>query len=595
MRNYRIFFYSIFTFFLIISNLFAQDEFDGLDKIVIYKNKPFEFGNKQLISFEDIKNLPVNSVSEIFSYLGIDIQERGALGVQSDFSIRGSTFQQVLILINGMRVNDPQTAHHNSDLPVNLDDIERIEVYPTNSNVSFGLENFAGTINIITKKPKDNKYSLRLSGGNNSTFIESFNLQNKKDNLSSQFSIENKESKGFRYDTDFKILTVSSHHAYDFKNGNLSLDLGYNEKEFGAYDFYTPAKGYPSKEWTKTEFVGVSAELKHDRFSFFPKFYWRRHFDKFMLDKTRPSLYLNHHRTDVFNQQISAVFPTDLLGDIVLGEESGEEKISSTNLGKHARNYYSLYFQNEKEILDNLFLSLGSRYDHFEDFDNYLSPLVLLKYNLALLEIHFLTSKSIRRPSFTELYYNDPTTEGDSSLSAEKAINYEIGAKRNFDDGYLGLNFFYRQEDDLIDWAKTNPSDTKWKVRNIGRADVAGIDFYGKINLDFSELNFKYTFVNRRLKDKAGYLPKYGPISLKHYLNIGFDFDLFGSKETITFIFKKRPTRSGWLLNDLRISKKINDFDLFLNIDNIFNVEYQDIEGIPCAGRIIQAGVKVQW
>ena len=586
----------LFCFILITNNVVAQGDSQNLDRIIVYKLEPYELGEVRVLTEAQIKDLPVHSVAEALSYLGMDLQSRGPLGVQTDFSIRGSTFQEVLILLNGMRLNDSQTAHHNSDLPVNLEDIERIEVYPGNLNASFGMDSFAGTVNIVTKKPEETKYSIEISGGEYSTKIGSFSFQNRKDNISNLFSINRKESNGFQYDTDFKILTVSSHHIYDFSSGNIQIDLGYNEKEFGAYDFYTPARGYPSKEWTKTEFVGVGAELTYDEFTLLPKIYWRRHFDKFMLDKTRPDWYVNHHKTDTFNQQCSLRFPVDFLGQLTIGEETIQERINSTNLGKYTREHYSFYVQNEKRLLENLIISLGGRYDHFDEFNDYFSPLFLARYEFPSSEIHLSASRSIRRPSFTELYYSDPVTEGDPNLSIEEAINYETGILHHFKNKHhLGLNLFARDEDDLIDWAKTNPSDTKWKVRNIGSAQVLGLEIYGKINLIRPDLSFRYTYINREIKDKGGYLPKYGPISLKHFLNIAFDFDFLSGKQRINFFFKKRPTRRGWLLTDLRLSTTIKDIEVFLDTTNIFNEEYEEIKGIPSPGRWIQAGLRVQW
>jgi iron complex outermembrane receptor protein len=587
---------SLFCFVLITSNLSAQDDIQTLEKITIYKIEPYELGEIRVLTKDQIKHLPIRSVSEALGYLGIDLQSRSPFGVQTDFAIRGSTFQEILILLNGMRLNDPQTAHHNSDLPVNLEDVERIEVYPGNLDTSFGMDSFAGTINIVTKKPDKAKYTLEFSGGQNSTAIESFSFGNRSDNLSNQFSIKRKESKGFQYDTDFKILTVSSHHTYDLDLGDVQLDLGYNEKEFGAYDFYTPAKGYPSKEWTKTEFTGLSAKLKYNEFILIPKIYWRRHYDKFMLDKTRPDWYVNHHKTDTFNQQCSLEFPIGFFGNLTVGEETIQERINSTNLGKYTRQHYSFYIQNEKKLFEKLLISLGSRYDYFDEFNDYFSPLFFIRYGFPSAEFHLSVSHSIRRPSFTELYYNDPVTEGDPNLSVEEATNYETGILYHFKNKHhLGLNLFARDEDDLIDWAKTNPADTKWKVRNIGRAQVLGLDLYGKIDLIRPDLSFRYTYINRKINDKGGYLPKYGPINLKHFLNIAFDFDFLFGRQRINFFFKKRPTRRGWLLTDLRLSTTIKEIEVFLDANNILNEEYEEIKGIPSPGRWIQVGFKLQW
>jgi iron complex outermembrane receptor protein len=305
---------------------------------------------------------------------------------------------------------------------------------------------------------------------------------------------------------------------------------------------------------------------------------------------------LNHHRTDTLNQDFSLSFPADFLGEVKLGQETSQEKIKSTNLGKHVRQSYSFYIQNEKMIFEDLVISLGNRYDHFDSFNSYFSPLLLIKYKIGSSDLHFLTSRSIRQPSFTELYYSDPTTEGNSGLSAEESLNYEIGAIHNFENkNRLGLNFFSRQEKDLIDWAKSSVSDAKWQAKNIGEAKVLGLEFLTNIDLKKADLSFKYTYVNRQIENKDQYIPKYGPISLMHYLNLGLDYDFLSTKQAINFSFKKRPNRNCWLLTDFRIAKNIKNAELFVNIENLFNVEYQEIEGISQPGRWIKCGLRVQW
>jgi len=80
----------------------------------------------------------------------IDPQERAPGGVQSDLSIRGSTFGQTLVLIDGLRVNDAQTGHHNLDLPIPLDSIDRIEVLHGAGSTFYGADAMGGPVNFIT-------------------------------------------------------------------------------------------------------------------------------------------------------------------------------------------------------------------------------------------------------------------------------------------------------------------------------------------------------------------------------------------------------------------------------------------------------------
>ena len=73
--------------------------------------------------------LPVQSVDDLLRYLpGIEVQQRGPQGAQADITIRGGTFQQVLVIIDGMKLNDPLTGHFNLYIPIHPADIERVEI-----------------------------------------------------------------------------------------------------------------------------------------------------------------------------------------------------------------------------------------------------------------------------------------------------------------------------------------------------------------------------------------------------------------------------------------------------------------------------------
>ena len=96
--------------------------------------------------------MPINSVDELLRQIpGLEIQSRGGFGVQSDLGIRGSTYNQVLVMIDGVRFNDPMTGHFNGYIPLGLSEIERIEVIKGPSSSIYGADAVGGVINIITK------------------------------------------------------------------------------------------------------------------------------------------------------------------------------------------------------------------------------------------------------------------------------------------------------------------------------------------------------------------------------------------------------------------------------------------------------------
>ena len=106
-----------------------------------------------VITRDQIARLPVHSIADVLRLLSsVDVRARGERGVQTDFAIRGANFGQMLVLVDGVRLNDAQSGHHNGDIPVPLDAIERIEILHGPGSSLFGADAFGGTINVITRK-----------------------------------------------------------------------------------------------------------------------------------------------------------------------------------------------------------------------------------------------------------------------------------------------------------------------------------------------------------------------------------------------------------------------------------------------------------
>ncbi len=578
---------------------FCQDQSLDLDRIVVTKSR-IHLLESYSLDESSLEDLPFDSVVESLSILPLDLQSRSPKdGIQSDFSLRGSNFQGVLVLLNGQRINDPQTGHHNSDLPLTKEDIRKIEVMPGVSSSVFGPDAIGGAINFLVKKPDEDKRVLEFSGGQYKTFSGLFSITEKTEKLGARLSVENQESDGFYTDTDFKKFTSSFDAIVDIPGGGeYEVGFGYQEKEFGAYDFYTPAMGYLSKEWTKTFLLNTGIKLEKWGFLIKPNFLWRRHFDKFALDKTQiRSRYLNHHRTNIYTPNVYLQRQVVPLGNVGMGWEYGEENINSTNLGKHRREHKSIFLDDACDITERLSSGLSFRWDDFSSFGNNYTGSGSLRYKIT--DNHSLrlaVSRSIRIPSFTELYYNDPTTLGNTDLSAEKSRSYEAGYDYKREGLSCGLTFFVRRERDFIDWVKSSPSQAKWQVQNIGRSEVAGIE--ERLSLEINQnlnLNANYTYVDKRSNDQ-GLIYKYGPNYIRHLFSNEFLWKIPFGTQSLGFTYKKKPGRDGWFLVNTRLSYNLNKYSqLFFAATNLFNVEYQEIEGMPQPGRWVEAGLRLEW
>jgi len=606
----------LLVFFIILSVIFPGTSFSAVDEsqksssnglsisrqsqelepLVISKQKQFLLSSLSTDPRQDSAFNYQSSVENL-SNLPIDLQARSLRsGMQTDFSLRGSTFQQVLILLNDQRINDPQTGHFNSDIPFTKEDVKRIQVIPGASSSLFGMDAIGGAINFALVSPKERKIAWEFAAGNNRNGYGLFSISDKIKAWGLRFSIEDAQSKGFRYDTDFKKFTTSLGVYLDLPNGGVwENNFGYQEKAFGAYDFYTPGMGFPSREWTKTYLINSGLLFNIDGLLVKPNFLWRRHYDKFQLKETVDSY--NSHRNDMFTPSIYFQKQAGLFGKVGLGVEYGQERITSTNLGRHARDHQALFLDDSLTIGQNWELGLSFRFDNFSDFDPVYTGSGSVKFKLTdNAAFNFGISRNMRIPSFTELYYSDSTTIGNPDLSAEKAWNYQLGFEYKQEELLAGLVLFLRQEQQMIDWVRSTPAPTPWQAKNFTQDDVFGVECFFKKDLNkLISLNAHYAYTNKSINNQ-GYQYKYGPNYAQHLVSTVFNFHLPFGQQEIAFIYKKRPARNGWLLLNAGLNYNLSkNSKIFFNSTNIFNVEYQDISGIPQPGRYLETGFRLEW
>jgi len=570
----------------------SQSQFQDLEPLVITKYKQsllsaYSTDSEQAFNYQ--------SSLEDLSVLPIDLQSRSLSGgIQADFSLRGSTFQQVLILLNGQRINDPQTGHYNSDIPFTKEDIKRAVVIPGAASSLFGPDAIGGAVNFILAKPQEKKAVFEIAMGNQRNGYGLYSITDRYKDLGFRISIEDAQSRGFAYDTDYKKFTTSLGTNLQLPLGDWENNFGYQEKEYGAYDFYTPGLDYPSREWTKTYLFNSGAGLEKNGLFIKPNFLWRRHFDKFALDQRVDSY--NRHHTDMFVPSLYLQKEAGLLGKVGFGLEWGQERINSTNLGKHVRDHQSVFLDDSRSIAEGWDLGFSLRLDDYSDFNQVYTGSSSLKFKLSdFSALNFGISRSMRVPSFTELYYSDATTLGNADLSSERAWNYQVGFEYARETFFSGFTIFLRNEDQMIDWVRTDPSQ-KWQAQNITSDNVFGVEYSLRQRINqWLSLDANYTYTDKKIDDQ-GYLYKYGPNYARHLMNTTLNLDLPFGRQEIGFSYKKRPGRGGWFLLNLGLNYALSENSkIFLSSTNLLDVEYQDIAGIPQSGRYIEAGLRYSW
>ncbi len=586
-----------------------------------------------VIERKEIEQASAQSVQELLEYVaGVDVRQRGAEGIQADVSIRGGTFDQTLILLNGVNITDPQTGHHNLNLPLSLAQVERIEILEGPAARVYGPNAFSGAINIVSQQADSKSIRGSLSGGSFGYFDGNLSGAFATGKLNHSIAANRKSSDGYIENTDFKSSNLFYSNQLNADKGTFSFQAGASEKGFGANSFYTPK--YPNQyEETNTFFTSAKWE-SNSKIHLTPLVYYRRHQDRFELFRDNPaSWYTNHnyHLTNVYGANLNSWFQWDL-GKTAFGVEYRSENILSNVLGEEldqprdvpgedaqftksaGRNTVSMFFEHAAYINNWTFTAgLMSNYITESDLGVNVFPGIDVSYQF-IPEFKIFTSynTSLRMPTFTDLYYKGPTNIGNPDLNPEKSATIEAGLKLNksFIKGHVVV--FYRQGKDIIDWVKINEGDV-WQPQNLTELNSLGTEVQLQMNLKQqfggmypNKIMFSY-FNNRLEKANLDFISNYVLDNLKHKFvgsvnqslakNLSVDIkatfqDREGTyTEFVDNAFGNEVDYSSFCLFDAKINYNWKYLNLYVSANNLFDITYNDIGNVVQPGRWFKTGI----
>ncbi|MDD4451206.1 MAG: TonB-dependent receptor [Proteiniphilum sp.] len=610
-----------------------------LDEVVVTASKvglPLNLAAKQvtLISKQEIERAPVRSIEDLLNYVaGVDILQRGPHGVQADISLRGGSFDQTAILLNGINLTNPHTGHYSFDIPVNLSDIERIEIVQGPSSMVYGASAFAGGINIITKKDNKSNAFAKLEGGMHGLFGAEARGAYQAGPSRHSFSVGYKRSDGYIRNSDYNIKNLLWQSRFDINGSDIDFQAGLNNKAYGANTFYSAA--YPNQfDNTQGIFISVRGE-SHGKLKFIPHIYWSRHYDEFQLIREGtpdvPAWYKNHnyHRSDVFGMNLHTQVASTW-GITSFGGEFRNEGILSNVLGKPMedtigrytksdnRTHIS-YFAEHNFVWEKLTLSLGGLLNYntamADRFDFY--PALNGSFRATdRLSLYASWNKATRMPTFTDLYYTTATHIGNSDLEAEQSEALETGIKYNHPVVNGSLALFYMKGKNMIDWVKASP-EALWESRNHTRLNKQGFEAGLNINLTswlgqdqpLRALSIGYMYIDQeRVKDKL--ISNYTLNHLRHKVTAGLHHEVV-KQLTLSWHFRWQQRVGSYVqyvdlkpgeqveyapfaLLDVKANYALSRANLFLHANNIFNTTHVDFGNIPQPGFWLSGGVSVQ-
>ena len=592
-----------FLFFFFLIGLFSQDLNDDqlLDEVIISSSKinlPFSknFRTIKIISSNEIQQIPANNVSDLLQQVtGIDVRRRGAGGVQGDLYIRGGGFDQTLLLVDGMKMDDAQTGHHTLNMILPLYLIERIEIIKGPAARIFGQNAFNGAINIVTKDFVAQRGAVEmnlneLSYGSFEQKNISLSTKISGKNIKSLISYSGNRSDGYRHNTDFKKNNYFIKTSFNTNNKPIDVLVSFNENKFGANGFYASPSATEQYEETQASLFGISTTINSENLSITPKLYWRRGQDEYIYIRDNPSVYRNLHKTNKVSAELSGSYFSDL-GVTGFGIDLSSVNISSNNLGEHKRTTVNLFADHTFKLMDNkLMVSPGIAFSYFSDLSFHSFPGLDLGYNLnSNFKLYSNIGKTYRIPTYTDLYYSDRTTIGNENLNPESAISTEFGVKYDTSNVKFTASFFNRNAKNIIDYAKENEEDL-WKAVNIGSLNSNGYEF------DFSYSFKSFNTLSSANSISIGYtkikdnnyvtninFSRYSLNSLKHHLASNLNLNYTKNiNHTIVYKYAERSDKSNYRILDSKIMFKKS---IFIYINNILNEQYSETNLVPMPGR----------
>lgn len=592
----------------------------------------------------DIAAAAVHSINDLLEYAaGVDVRQRGDLGVQTDISVRGGTFDQMTLLLNGINISSPHTGHLSADFPISVQDIERIEVVQGPAARVFGTSAFTGAINVVTRTLPDG--SDRLSGQAH-VYGGSYGYAGADASLSHYTTIGQtgsyggtgtlgySRSDGATPNSNFESTRAFYRGQYRQGETQVNLQLGYSYKPYGANTFYGAAS---RDQWESNErYMGaLTAQFRLGRWHLSPAVSWNRWFDHYQWHKGKPAGE-NYHQVDTWTAHLNS-WMESRFGKTSLGAEVRSEGIYSTKLGKpmaqgdyfdvrghdglkdstqythhDARTNLSLYVEHDV-LLQDWTLSLGilaNMNDHLENHWGVYPGLDLSWRPNEYWKWFASWNMALRMPTFTDLYYSGANIEGNDHLKPERASDFTLGARYRKTGWRAEASLFYSHKSNMIDWVTYN---------DLGEGQSSGIFHSENFVLDNVGLECSADFLPREvwsasplrkvgvqyayIDEHAAYsrpilVSKYAMEYLRHKVVLQADSRLYRLLQLGVFWRWQDRCGSGnhpYGLLDSRLSWEASRWQAYVECSNVLDKDYFDYGYIPQPGRTFRAGMRVTF
>lgn len=589
-----------------------------------------------VLSREEIQRASVQSINDLLKLaVSVDVRQRGGFGIQTDISIDGGTFDQITLLLNGVNIDNPQTGHFSADFPVQVSDIERIEILEGAASRVYGSSAFGGAINIVTRKDTTNTAEIHAQGGSYGSWGSDLLFLYSKNAIRNHVSGSYTQSDGGTENSNFKKGHFFYRGTYSSSQMDVNWQAGYSNKSYGANTFYSAA--YPNQyERNSRYMVSIGAETK-GKIRFSPSVYWDRSTDNFELIRNSTTGE-NFHRTDVYGAHLRGYFNWQY-GKTAFGMDVRNEGILSTNLGKPLEEEQQVsipgqkglhytkrdnrtnigYYLEHNLLLQQFTFSAGlmANLNTAVDSKYRLYPGIDISYRPAeAWKVYASWNMGLRMPTFTDLYYKSPTIEGNQGLKPEEMQSFSIGTRYSSPCFNATVRTFYHKGTNMIDWVMYHAEDA-FHSANFN-LDKLGVGVQSTLllrpvfgdNFPIERFTAGYTYIHQTRHDKTPvYKSNYALEYLRHKFVAQLDHRIWNNLSAHwcvrwqdragNYLLYRNHQNTGQLVSyspfaivDLKLQWTTPRYMLYVEGNNLSNRRHYDLGNIPQAGIWIMAGAK---
>ena len=574
----------------------------------------------------DIAQAPVQSINDLLKYaVGVDVRQRGPIGAQTDISIRGGTSEQIILLLNGINICDPQTGHNALDLPVDLSEIVRIEVIEGPAGRIYGTSSLVGAINIVTA-PTANDMTLHAEGGSYGYLNVGARYCSRGQSISANYARSDgySRSKAGNLNTDFSGAKAFYQGQYGKEAFQLNWHLGIADKGWGSSTFWASPKWQADNQYEHTTklYAALQGDAKLGKLHLAPSLYWNQNRDHYEGYRGEPErMKYNHNRTNVYGVNLSSYFDWTW-GRTAFGAEIRNEDLVSGNLGEPLSKPHGDYtlgvnrtnlsgYLEHNLLLNDLTISAGLVVvrNTWSDMNTRVYPGIDISYRPNnYWKLHASYNTSLRMPSFTEMYYKIQGYQADPHLKPEEMRAIEGGATfctLSFKASATVWRHFGRN---MIDWIMDTSlgSEAVWQSVNHTKINSTGVETSVEFFVGANQFNIDYSYIHQQKEQEAHIVSQYALEYLRHKLTAKANIPL--SKRLSLGLHLRYQDREGqytdfdgkvydyepYALLDTRLTWQQNNWKVYAEANNLFDKDYRDFGLVKQPGRWIIIGASVR-